>query len=803
MPLRLPRSIRSLAGAPTAAVVAVASLAVGISATTIIFSVVNAVMLRPLPVRAPAQLARVGSTRNGGGFYAFSYPDYTLLRDSTRAFSGLIAHQPIQVSWRQEGQAELGWAEIVSGNYFDVLGVGMTHGRGFLPEEDREPGRHPVVVISHRLWQQRFGAAVSAAGSTIRVNGHAFTIVGVAPRSFSGTFTGFAIDMWVPLMSQPLTMPDTRDRIDRRSAAFLMLTGRLSPGATVASARAELAPLAAELERLEPQEHRGIGIAVAPASGVHPAIQNLLPGFLALLFGAAGLVLLIACANVAGLLVAHALDRRRELAIRGALGASRARILLLLLAESLFLAAGGAIAAVLLTLWVASLLRAWQPPTGIPVAIPIAVDHRVLAFAALIALLTTVVAGLLPAWQGSRVDLIGVMKSRSAAFTGRGRLRKALIAVQVALALLLLSCAALIQRGTHAAAGINTGFDPTDVLVLSFEPRLAGISEAATRDFHRQTIDRLSAIPGVHAATLALFVPLGDRGDQLQVTTEPGAQPRRIGYNAVDHRYFDVLRIQMVRGRTFSITDDAGAPPAVIVTESMAIRAWPSGDPLGRQINIAGEPWPRTVVGVVRDGHYDSLADRKRPFMFLPYAQFFRPDMVLHVRADPRAAGVTAAIRREIAALDPDVPASDVRPMTAATAWALVPGRVAGTLLSIAAMLALLLAAAGIYGMISHAALRQAREVGIRLALGATPAQVVALAMRTGLFPVLFGALAGLGAAVLAGRALSALLYGLSPLDPMSFAAAAFTLASAAMLASYLPARRAAGTDPASALRAE
>ena len=235
----------------------------------------------------------------------------------------------------------------------------------------------------------------------------------------------------------------------------------------------------------------------------------------------------------------------------------------------------------------------------------------------------------------------------------------------------------------------------------------------------------------------------------------------------------------------------------------MAARAWPSGDPLGRHINIAGEPWPRTVVGIVRDGHYDSLAERQRPFMFLPYAQFFRPDMVLHVRTDPGAAGVASAIRREITALNADVPASDVRPMTAATAWALVPGEVAGTLLSIAAMLALLLAAAGIYGLISHAALRQAREMGIRLALGATPAQVVALAMRTGLFPVMFGALAGLGAAVVASRALSALLYGLSPLDPVSFAAAALTLAGAAMLASYLPARRAAATDPARALRVE
>lgn len=794
---------RAAAAAPRVSAVAVLSIALGIWGTTTIFVVVNGIAYRPLPVGQPDRLVRVGATQNKTGFLAFSYPDYVTLRDSTHTLEGLVAHQPIEVSWRVGPEARLGWAEIVSGNYFDVLRVPMARGRGFASGEDA-PGGPPAVVVGERFWRQHLGSDPAAVGSPIRINGQPFTLVGVAAAGFSGTFAGFDIQMWVPLAAQRFAMPDTRDRIDRRDSAFLMLIGRLRDGRTPRAAAAEMRPVAEQLKQLAPASHRGFGIAVARATGVHPFIQGLLPVFLALLSAAVFILLTIACANVAGLLLARAVERRREMATRAALGASRWRLARQLLGESSLLAAMGGVLGLLGVFWTVSALRVWRPSATVPLILPVALDLRVVAFAVFATCLTTILFGMVPALQGSRFDLAGAMK-HDVTSGRRLRGRRALVAVQLVLSLVLLVPSALLVRSVGNAPSVNPGFNPDRVYTIALEPRLAGLDESRTRRFHADVERRLGAIPGVSGSAFALFIPLGDRGDLLPIRAGDARDlpSHLIPYNLITPGYFEMVGTPLLRGRSFTSADRSDTQGVAVVNQAFASRMWPGKDPIGQVLRVRDEPGVREVIGIVGDGKYGSYADDHQPFLYLAYSQFYRADMILHVKVTSAQADTLKQVHQAVLAMNPDVPAAAPEPMTKGMAWALVPVRVAAAVLGTAGALALGLALIGLYALLSYGVAQRTREIGIRVALGATARDIRALVAadirRLAISAVVLGTALALGVS----RLMRALLVGIGPADPAALAGALALLMLVIWSALRLPTRRALRVDPAAALRAD
>jgi predicted permease len=660
------------------------------------------------------------------------------------------------------------------------------------------------VVVGERFWRQHLAADPGVVGSPLRVNGHVFTLIGVAAAGFSGTFTGFDIQMWVPLAAQPFAMPETMDRIDRRDAAFLMLTGRLRGDRTPRAVAAELAPVAEQLKQLAPASHRGFGVAVVPATGVHPFIQSLLPMFLALLSAAVFILLAIACANVAGLLMARAVERRREMATRAALGASRWRLARQLLGEASFLAGVGGALGLLLSFWTVSALRAWRPSATVPLVLPVAMDLRVAAFALSVTALTALLFGAAPALQGSRFDLAAAMK-HDVTSARRQRGRRALVAVQLVLSLVLLLPSALLVRGLANAHAVQLGFNPDRVYTIALEPRLAGLGEARTRRFHEDLQRRLTEVPGVSATSFALFIPLGDRGDALPI--RPGANKEQaaqsIPYNAVTPGYLEMLDVPLLRGRAFTPGDGADSPWVAVVNQAFASRMWPAQDPIGQVFRIGDEPRLREVVGVVADGKYGSYADNHRPFVYLVYSQFYRADMVLHVKLASPSVDALKLVHQAVVGMNPDVPAAAPAPMTEGMAWALVPVRVAAAVLGTAGAVALGLALIGLYALLSYGVAQRTREIGIRVALGATARDIRRLIAADVRCLAVSAVLIGTALAIAAARLMRALLVGIGPADPVAIAGALVLLILVIWIALRLPTRRALRVEPSVALRAD
>jgi predicted permease len=794
---------RATAAAPRVSFVAILSIALGVWGTTAIFIVVNGIVYRPLPVGHPSSLVRIGARHDGNGFMSFSYPDYLTLRDSLRSLDGLVAHQPIEVTWRRDGPARPGWAEIVSGNYFDVLQVPIRAGRAFTAAEDT-PGAPAAVVVGERLWREQLGGDPVTIGAPIRINGHPFTLVGVAAEPFAGTFAGFDIQMWVPIGTQQFAMPHTGDRVDRRDAAFLMLIGRLRDGVTLNGLRQEARPLAGQLAQLAPASHREFGIAVAPASGVHPFIQSLLPQLLALLSGAVFLLLAVVCANVAGLLLSRAVERRREIATRAALGASRFRLVRELLGEAVALASAGGLLGLLGSFWTVSLLRAWRPTTTVPLVLPVSMDIRVGLFAVAITLLTAMLFGIAPALQGSRIDLSLALKL-DATSAARQRGRRLLVGVQLALALTLLVPSGLLMRSVWHAPSVHLGFDPADIYTLAINPRLSGYAEARTRQYFDRLQDAMTRVPGVTASCVAEFVPLGDRGDRTAIreTAAADSGTRDVAYNIVGPGYFEMLRIPILRGRGFAATDNAAAPPAIVVNSAFADSRWPGADPIGQMVRLRDEPRARQVIGVVTDGKYGSYTNDRQPFIYLPFNQTYRSDMVVHVKTQVASPAIVDALRRAAESVDPDVAVTGPEPMHTAMAWALVPVKIAAFVLALAAMLSFALALVGLYALLSYGVLQRRREIGIRVALGATARDVRRLVAGEVRRLALIAATIGFALALVAARLMRALLVGVHPADPVAIGAALAVLLVVVWLALRAPTHRALAVDPAIALRAE
>jgi predicted permease len=797
------------------------TLSLGIGANGVIFNLVNALLLRPLPVEKPEELAAVyTSDFSSGDFGSSSYPDYVDFRDRNRVFAELVAYQmPQPLSLNIDGTNERMFGEIVSGNYFSALGLKPSLGRGFLPEEDKRPGERAVAVVSHKLWQRRFGGDPAIAGRSVKINGHPFTIVGVAPEKYAGLLRGFAADWWIPAMMMRQAAPGSDNLTERGNRSFLVM-GRMKPGVTLRQAQADFNTIAAQLYKEWPQHWENIrrqsrNISVTPESEARlmPDMRMPIVIFMALLMAVAGLVLLIACANIANLLLAQASARRKEIAVRLALGAGRWRLIRQLLTESVLLALLGGAAGALLAGWGADLLLAIKPPLPIPVELDLHGDWRVFGFMSGLSLLTGIVFGLTPALAASRPDVAGSLKDETgAAHTGgrRGRLRGSLVVVQVALSLLLLICAGLFLRSLRNASSIDTGFDADNLLALSMDLQLQGYDETKGRNFTDQLVDRVRSLPGVVSASLTDQLPLGfgaRRGMTIEGYTAQLGESTEIQSSLVAPGYFETLRIPLLQGRTFQQQDNANAPGVALINEAFARRYWPGQQPLGKRVQMGAvrsgvndAPY-LTVVGVTSDGKYSTLGEEATPFIYLNLTQNFvlSPTLIARTRGNPLDS--LPAVRGEVAALDKNLPLYDVKTMRQHLGLALLPARLAGGVLGVFGLVALTLAAAGVYGVMAYSVAARTREIGIRMALGANARDVLRLVTRQGMTLVAIGMAIGLAAALALTQLLKSLLFGVSATDPLTFAVISLLLTAVASLACWIPARRATKVDPMVALR--
>jgi putative ABC transport system permease protein len=800
---------RMLVKNPGFAALAVLSIALGIGANATIFSWVKSVLLRPSPgVAKYEELAVVTGatpTRRGLGV---SYPDYADFRDLNDVFSGLLAYNigPFNLGYAE--RAEVLWGAVVSGNYFDVLGVKAQLGRTFLPEEDKTKNTHPVAVISHDAWQQRFAGQPNIVGQTLLLNGRSFTIIGVTPRDFGGAIVGVQQGIWIPLMMKEVVFPAGR-ALANRGDRWLNVIGRLKPGASIAQAQANLSNLAAELGRSFPHSNAQRLASVYTITQSPNGPQDSLRPLLTILMVVAGVVLLIACANVANLLMAKATGRRKEISLRLALGAGRRRLVRQLLTESLLLAGLGGGLGLMITSWTANALTAFLPPLSIPLKFDTSLDTQVLLFTALATLLTGVLFGLIPAWQATRHDLTSALKEEAANASGgrqKTRLRSALVIAQVALSVLALVCAGLFVRSLWAAQQINVGFNPDNVLLASLDLTMNNYDEARAQNFYRDLPTRIAALPGVAAVTLTRRTPLGSaRASSTSIEIE-GYKPAQgeelsVGYETIAPEYFRTLEIPLVRGREFTERDDERAARVVVINDTLAARYWPEHDAVGKRLRYDNQ-WLE-VVGVARTIKYAEVNEVAKPFLFLPLRQNYQPAMTLVARVNGDAAAAFAAIQRTLTQLDSNLPIYDLRTMVDAIGVSLFLQRMAATLLSLFGLLALLLAAIGLYGVMAFAVSQRTREIGIRMALGAGGADVMKMVVGQGMRLVLLGVGLGLGGAGALTRLLKSVLIGVTASDPLSFAVVALLMIAVALLACWIPARRAMKVDPMIALRYE
>jgi predicted permease len=823
---------RVLRASPGFAAVAVLSLALGIGANTSIFSVVNAALLRPLPVNEPDRLVFVFNGTQTSPYSVSSYPDYVDYRDKNEVFSDVLTYSSITASGRTDDQTDLISGSIVSGNFFDALGVRAALGRTFLPEEDTTPNTHPVAVISHGLWERRFGSDPKVIGQQLTLNGHAFTIVGVTSAGFNGPEVLETNDIYVPAMMQALVRPPrggfsgdmNPDMLSRRGPRWLRIIGRLKPGVSIDQAQAAMSTLAAQLQQAYPDTNRNTIATLFPVSKVDPQAYTQLISVAALLLAVVAIVLLIACANVANLLLARASGRRKEIAVRLALGASRSRLVRQLLTESVLLSLAGGLGGLLLALWTIDVLKTATPPDGIfSFTLDYRLDGRVLAFTFLLSLATGVIFGLAPALQASRPDLVPALKDEaSAAAQGRRRfnLRNLLVVAQVALSLVLLIGAGLFLRSLNNAQAIDPGFNADRVLNAQLNINLLRYTKLQGQEFYRQVIERVEALPGVESASMARVVPMSGSGRTSSLIIEGQDQPdnvsrsegsgpdnpnpNTVSTNVVGLKYFETMGISLLRGRDFTEQDKEGAPLTVVVNEAFARRYFDGEEALGRRLSFRGAqgPWSE-IVGVARDSKYRTLGEAQRPFVYSPLAQNHETGMALHVRTIGDPSSVAGAVRREVQTLDQNLPVTNLQPMRDVLGSSLFAARMGAVLLAIFGLLALLLAGVGLYGVMSYTVSRRTREIGIRMALGAQTGNVLRLVLKEGMALVGGGVAAGLIVAAAVTRLLASFLYGVSPLDATTFVAIPVVLALVALLASYLPARRAAKVDPMIALRYE
>jgi len=805
---------RMLARSKGFSLIAVLSIALGIGVNTTIFSFVNAALLRPLPVPRPQQLVRLWDGQSS------SYPDYAAYRDDTKVFAGLAAYAPRPMSLTVGAETERIWGEIVTGNYFDVLSTPPVQGRGFLPEEDRTAGTHPVVVISDGLWKRRFNSDTAVIGKTILLSNQSFTIIGITAENFAGATVATPPDIWVPMMSEPLVQPGSVS-LTSPDDGWLSVLGRLKPDVTHAQAQAAISTVASRLHqersarRSGPEEPGGRDATIVPARGlmVPPEGRSTTLFVVGLLMTVVTLVLLVACANVANLLLARAAARRKEIAIRLALGASRWRVVRQLLTESLLLALAGGALGLLFALWSADLLQSLLPQMsdGMRTTLDTNPDVRVLVYTLLLSLLTGIVFGLVPALQASKPNLLSALKDEAVGFSHRRlSLRNLLVVAQVAVSLLLLIAAGLFTRNLQNTQHAEPGFQIENGFVMTYDLGLAKYTTARGKLFHEELLNRVRALPNVRAASLAEFVPLGGGGNKspLYIEGEPVEslqmdEASLLSHAAIATDYFKTMGITLLRGRDFTGGDTASSPQIVIVNETLARRLAPDGNAIGKRLRMDSKGEYMEVVGVAKDIKYNQLAEKTPFFAYRPFSQRYRAQMTLHVRTagDPKA--LMNQVRAEVHALDRNLPLTNVKTLEEHMRVPLAPAQLFAWLSSAFGILALLLAATGLYGVMAYLVSGRTREFGIRVALGARSTDVLRLVLSEGLMLVSIGIIVGLLASVAFTRVLQSVLYDVSATDPLTFAGVALLLAAVTLLACYIPARRATRVDPMIALRHE
>jgi predicted permease len=804
-------SLRMIAKAPGYAAIAVLTLALGIGANTTIFSWINSTLLNPIPgLASPNEVVALSLGRGTDNPFPFTYPDFESMRDGQQSFVGITAANIAPMSLTGKGKPERVWGMVASANYFNLLGVRPILGRGFLPEEDNKPGGAPVAVISYRLWQTHLGANPDVVGQTLEINQHPYTIVGVTPAVFQGSQTGLRSEIWIPIMMEEQLMPQG-DLIHDHHYFWLTALGRLKPGVRPEQAQEEMTLRLKREAKNYPEEHKGHdSVSVYPLwrnpFGANQFLSTLLP----MLMTIAGLVLLLACANVANLMLVRSVARRREIAIRLSLGANRWRLVRQLLVESLILALAGGLVAFAITFWTAGTFMKFIPKTDFPISLGMRVDHTVLLATMVISVLTGVIFGILPALRASGEAPIAVLKEDTGSASGgmrKARLASALVVAQISLSLLLLICAGLFIRSFMSAQHINPGFNPHNVLIATYDLFTGGYSEARGVEFDRQLVAKLEAQPGIQSVALSSRVPLGFGGGSTAVNPEgyvsPANESMETQVAIVTPNYFQTLHIPLVKGRDFTPQDTKRSQRVVIVSETFVNRYWPNQEALGKQLNSDLTHEWFTVVGVARDSKVNGLNEKPTPFLYLPQYQVYRATMIVLARTngDPLAAGKT--VEKTIHELSADLVVFDITSLELREQIASFGQRVAGTFVGAFGLLALVLAAVGIYGVTSYTTRQRTHEIGIRMTLGASKRDVLRLVLGHGLRLTLIGVILGLTASFALTRFLTSLLLGVTSTDALTFSSVALLLCAVALFACFIPARRAMRVDPMVALRYE
>jgi predicted permease len=804
-------SLRVIAKAPGFAAIAILTLALGIGANTTIFSWINSTLLNPVPGLANEdEVVSLTLSKPGEKPFTFTYPDIEALRNGQQSFMGIAGCGFAQMSLTGKVKPERVWGMVASANYFDVLGVRPVLGRVFLPEEDLRPGEAAVAVISYRLWQTHFGGDPEIAGRKIGINQHPYTIVGVTPAEFQGSQTGVRTDIWVPMMMEEQVNPSAGLLHDHHEF-WLLAFGRLKHGITLEKAQEEMTlRLKPEVENY-PDEHKGhTTVTVYPLwrnpFGLNFFLSTLLP----ILMCIAGMVLLLACANVANLMLVRALGRRREIAIRLSLGASRWQLVRQLLVESLILALAGGGVALVITYWTQGTLMRFMPTTDYPLTLAINVDRTVLMATLVISVLTGVIFGILPAVRASKEAPVKVLKEDSGSVsTGikRARIANVLVVTQISLSLLLLICAGLFIRSFLSAQLINPGYNSHNVLIATYDLFTAGYSEASGTEFDRQLLAKLEAQPAIQSVTLTSRVPLGFGGGSTSVKPEGYVSQSNESMETEDAiitpNYFHTLEIPIVEGRDFTPQDSATSQHVVIVNEAFANQYWPNQEAVGKRLySDLPKQW-LTVIGIASNTKVNWLNEKPTPFVYLPLYQYYAPTMIINARVAGDPLTSSKAIANTVHELNSDLAVFDVTTLELRNQFASFGQRVAGTFVGAFGLLALVLAAVGIYGVTAYSTRQRTHEIGIRVALGATKQDVLRLVLAHGLRLMFVGIGLGLLLAFILTRFLGSLLLGVTATDALTFSMVAMLLCAVTLLACFLPARRAMRVDPMLALRYE
>ncbi|MEO8499539.1 MAG: ABC transporter permease [Vicinamibacteria bacterium] len=816
-------AFRWLRKSPAFTLLAVSSFAIGIGFNTALFTLVDALLFRPLPIDRPDRLVDIYTSSSDGDTYSTNaYPDFVDWKAQNTVFSDMLAYSPTLAAMSLSDRSRLVMGEIVTGNYFQILGVRPEIGRTLLPEDD-VMGAPRVVVLSHRAWTRDFGSSPQAIGQTLRIHGQPYAIVGVARQGFTGMLPMLSPELWTSMAQvedvEPMGIQDNvpsptgNNRLERRGQRWLFAKGRLKPEATVEQVAANFRLIGEQLKTSFPQTNKNARLAVMRTSDVHihpDADRKLLPIASGLML-VVGIVLLIACANVASMLLARASGRQKEIGIRIAIGANRLRIVRQLVTESLVMAALGSAAGIGLAWLLLRGAMALTLPIPIPLTFGLQMDTRVLAFSMLVTMVAGLVAGLAPALKATKVDLVGELKGDVAVVPASRRrftLRDSLVAAQMAVTTILLVVAGLLSRSLVSAQKMSVGFRSEGVAVLSAELDMIGYSAERGKAFWDQALPRVQSIPGVEAVALTERSPFSINYNRNSIFFPERAQPDDRGVpidvTRVTPSYFETLHIQVLRGRGFTSGDTPQSPGVVVVNEAFAKKYWPDQDPIGKRFRTRAVDGPEfEVVGLTANYRVNTMGEETTPYIHFSADQRRSNGYEILARTSGDAGLLLAAIRKELLAMEPNVVFLQNQTMQKQVGATLFPARAGAWAVSAVGLVAMLLAAIGLYGVIGYSVSRRTKEIGVRMALGARPGDVSSLVMRQGLRVAASGMIVGAVLALMAGFAIAGALYGISPVDPIAWLGATSLLLGVAALANLVPAQRAARVKPWLALRAE